>query len=191
MTARLLGIVCVASALLGLAAPAEASPGSADHEAGSADHKPRSAGAKPGSVHKTRSAEHKARRDDPARLAERARVLEPLEAAATACFAETIDANPTALGHARAGRWYEAASVGGYLCRPEVAKLMRAHDVFDGTGAGARYFRGAYVQHLGAALATTLEPVITRHTVAEALPPADAVKASLTIEAAPGQALAR
>jgi hypothetical protein len=126
------------------------------------------------------SAEAKPRRMNEARKAERERVLAPLEAAATACFAETIDANPTALAHAKAGRWYEAASVGGYLCRPEVAKLMRAHDVFDGNGAGGRYFRGPYVRRLGTALAAKLEPGLTRHAVADALPPADTVKASAT-----------
>lgn len=144
MNARVLGIVCAASALLLVATAAEAKP----------------------------------RRVDAARQAERERVLAPLEAAATACFADTIDANPTALGHAKAGRWYEAASVGGYLCRPEVAKLMRAHDVFDGNGAGTRYFRGPYVRRLGAALAAKLEPDLTRHAVADALPPAETVKAS-------------
>lgn len=161
MNARLLGTACVASALLLSLAPAQAKPRRGD------------------AVRKTERQHLPTPR--PARKAERERVLVPLEGAATACFAETIDANPTALSHARDGRWYEAASVGGYLCRPEVAKLMRAHDVFDGTGAGARYFRGPYVKRLGTALAAKLVPaLVTRHAVADALPPADTVKASAT-----------
>lgn len=175
MTARLLGTACVASALLLSLVPAQAKVAHGKLALAQGKLAP----AKPRRGESVRRADRA--RVLPAHRAERERVLAPLETAATACFAETIDANPTALAHAQAGRWYEAASVGGYLCRPEVAKLMRAHDVFDGAGAGARYFRGPYVRRLGTALAAKLEPaLVTRHAVADALPPAETVKANAT-----------
>jgi len=100
-------------------------------------------------------------------------VMSPLESAATACFAETILANPTAMRHARAGRWYEAAGVTGFLCRPEVDAMVRAHDGLHGRGTGVRYFRTAYARHLGEQLAGRLQPILQRHDVASAEPATD------------------
>lgn len=105
-------------------------------------------------------------------------VLLPLEQAATACFAETVAANPRGLTLARAGRWYEAASVTGFLCRPEVDAMVNAHDRVYGRGTGSRYFKGAYAQHLGQQLAERLQPLLERKAVASAEPGAE--KASLT-----------
>jgi hypothetical protein len=102
--------------------------------------------------------------------------MTPLETAATACFAETILANPTAMKHARAGRWYEAAGVTGFLCRPEVDAMVRAHDERHGRGTGARYFRTAYARHLGEQLAGRLQPVLLRHDVASAERASDQVE---------------
>jgi hypothetical protein len=110
-----------------------------------------------------------AARDVPA-----ARALPPLEKAATDCFAETIGNNAAALAHARAGQWYEAAGVTGFLCRPEVAAMIRAHDAAYGPGTGSRYFRGAYTRHLAQALQERLQPLLQTKAVANAEPRADA-----------------
>ncbi len=110
----------------------------------------------------------------PATRAEHRRaVLAPLEQAATDCFAETIGNNPAALAHARAGRWYEAAGVIGFLCRPEVDAMTKARDHLEGRGAGGRYFTGPYTRHLGEQLARRLEPLLTTKTFANAEPRAD------------------
>lgn len=106
-------------------------------------------------------------------------VMSPLETAATACFAETILANPTAMKHARAGRWYEAAGVIGFLCRPEVDAMVRAHDGLYGRGSGERFFRTAYTRHLGEQLAGQLQPVLTRQDVASAEPAFKRTEAAL------------
>lgn len=105
-------------------------------------------------------------------------VMMPLEQAATECFAETVMANPAAMSHARAGRWYEAAGIIGFLCRPEVDAMILAHDRFFGRGTGTRYFKNAYIRHLGRELAVRLQPMLERKAVASAEPPID--KASLT-----------
>ncbi|MCF4127780.1 hypothetical protein [Methylobacterium sp. SyP6R] len=107
------------------------------------------------------------------RAEHRRAVLTPLEQAATDCFAETIGNNPAALAHARAGRWYEAAGVIGFLCRPEVDAMTKARDHLDGRGAGGRYFTGTYTRHLGQELARRLEPLLTTKAVANAEPRAD------------------
>lgn len=100
-------------------------------------------------------------------------VMTPLEQAATDCFAETVMANPAAMRHARAGRWYEAAGVIGFLCRPEVDAMARAHDGLYGRGTGERYFKTAYTRHLGTQLAARLQPMLERKAVAEAEPAAE------------------
>ncbi|WP_245259443.1 hypothetical protein [Methylobacterium sp. 77] len=97
----------------------------------------------------------------------------PLEQAATDCFAETVMANPAAMRHARAGRWYEAAGIIGFLCRPEVDAMIRTHDRLFGTGTGERYFKIAYTKHLGGELAIRLKPMLERKAVAIAEPPAE------------------
>lgn len=99
--------------------------------------------------------------------------LTPLEQAATECFAETVMANPAAMRHARAGRWYEAASVIGFLCRPEVDAMIRTHDRIYGRGTGEHFFKTAYTKHLGGELATRLQPMLERTAVATAEPPAE------------------
>jgi hypothetical protein len=99
--------------------------------------------------------------------------LDPLRKAATDCFADTVMANPAAMRHARAGNWYQAAGVIGFLCRPEVDAMVRAHDRLFGNGAGARYFKGAYAHHLDRELAERLQPMLERKSVASAEPPAD------------------
>lgn len=104
-------------------------------------------------------------------------VLLPLEQSATECFAETVASNPRSLTLARAGRWYEAASVTGFLCRPEVDAMVAAHDRLYGRGTGTRYFKGAYAKHLGQQLAERLQPMLERKAVASAEPGAE--KASL------------
>ena len=50
----------------------------------------------------------------------------PIREAATACFVETVVSNPKAMRLARDGRWYEAAGVTGFLCRPEVDRMAVA-----------------------------------------------------------------
>ena len=99
--------------------------------------------------------------------------MAPLERAATDCFAETVMANPAAMRHARAGRWYEAAGIIGFLCRPEVDAMIRTHDRLFGNGTGERYFKAAYTQHLGGELALRLRPMLERTAVATAEPPAE------------------
>ena len=103
-----------------------------------------------------------------------AALLAALDDRATACFADTILSNAGAMRAARAGRWYEAAGVTGYLCRPEVGEMMRAHDdVARRPGAGLAYFRKVYVRHLEAALSARVGEAVARKSVAEALPPPD------------------
>lgn len=99
--------------------------------------------------------------------------MAPLERAATDCFAETVMANPAAMRHARAGRWYEAAGIIGFLCRPEVDAMIRTHDRLFGQGTGERYFKAAYTRHLGGELAVRLQPMLERMAVATAEPPAE------------------
>ncbi|MCC0804908.1 hypothetical protein FPV16_01505 [Methylobacterium sp. W2] len=99
--------------------------------------------------------------------------MAPLERAATECFAETVMANPAAMRHARAGRWYEAAGIIGFLCRPEVDAMIRTHDRLFGHGTGERYFKTAYTRHLGGELALRLQPMLERTAVAIAEPPAE------------------
>nr|WP_238243598.1 hypothetical protein [Methylobacterium iners] len=96
--------------------------------------------------------------------------MAPLEKAATDCFAETVVANPGAMAHARAGRWYQAAGVIGFLCRPEVDAMIRAHDRIYGRGTGDRYFKNAYARHLDRELAGRLQPMLERKAYANAEP---------------------
>jgi hypothetical protein len=97
-------------------------------------------------------------------------VLAPLQQAATDCFADTVMANPAAMNHARAGRWYQAAGVIGFLCRPEVDAMVQAYDRIYGAGAGTRYFKSAYAKHLDRELSTRLQPLLERKAVASAEP---------------------
>jgi hypothetical protein len=99
--------------------------------------------------------------------------MAPLRQAATDCFAETVMSNPKAVREARAGHWYEAASVTGFLCRPEVAAMIQAHDRLFGAKTGERYFKGAYAHHLDKQLAERLQPLLERKAVASAEPPAE------------------
>ena len=92
------------------------------------------------------------------------------EQAATACFAETIAANPRATALARAGRWYEAAGITGFLCRPEVDAMIMAHDGLHGSGTGSRYFQATYIKDLGRELASRLQPMLRAETEANAEP---------------------
>ncbi|MEH3147454.1 MAG: hypothetical protein PGN34_19395 [Methylobacterium frigidaeris] len=110
---------------------------------------------------------------EPARTERRA-ALAAREEAATACFAETIGNNPAALAHARAARWYEAAGIIGFLCRPEVDAMAQAYDAIHGRGTGGRYFTGAYARNLGNDLAVRLKPLIEPTAVAHAEPRLDA-----------------
>ncbi|WP_425463688.1 hypothetical protein [Methylobacterium oryzihabitans] len=105
---------------------------------------------------------------------ERRAALAQREEAATACFADTIGNNPAALAHARAARWYEAAGIIGFLCRPEVDAMAQAYDAIHGRGSGGRYFTGAYARNLGRDLATRLKPLLETTTVAHAEPRPDA-----------------
>nr|WP_244424813.1 hypothetical protein [Methylobacterium nodulans] len=98
----------------------------------------------------------------------------PTETAATECFAEAIGNNPSALALARNGRWYEAAGVIGFLCRPEVEAMVRAHDQRHGWGTGDRYFRGTYTRHLARALEERMKPALETKTWANAEPRPDA-----------------
>ena len=50
-------------------------------------------------------------------------------------------ANPAAMRHARAGRWYEAAGIIGFLCRPEVDAMIRTHDRLLRQRHRQRYFK--------------------------------------------------
>ncbi|MGH1574410.1 hypothetical protein ACRAWG_31900 [Methylobacterium sp. P31] len=101
------------------------------------------------------------------------KVLAPLRQAATECFADTVLSNPKATAEARAGHWYEAVGITGFLCRPEVAAMIQAHDRLYGPKTGERYFKGAYAKHLDQQLAARLEPMLTRKAVASAEPPAE------------------
>ncbi len=101
------------------------------------------------------------------------KIMAPLQQAATDCFAETVMANPGAMNHARAGRWFEAAGVIGFLCRPEVDAMIGTHDRLYGRGTGAKFFKGAYARHLDQQLALRLQPMLERKTVASAEPPVD------------------
>ena len=105
--------------------------------------------------------------------AEAESVMSPLRQAATDCFAETVMSNPKAIREARAGHWYEAASVTGFLCRPEVAAMIQTHDRLFGAKTGERYFKGAYAKHLDKQLAERLQPMLERKAVASAEPPAE------------------
>ncbi|GLS44325.1 hypothetical protein [Methylobacterium brachythecii] len=102
-------------------------------------------------------------------------VMAPLEQAATDCFAETVMANPKATRLAQAGRWYDAAGVIGFLCRPEVSRMVQAHDRLYGSGTGDRYFKGAYAKHLDKQLEARLQPMLETKTVASAEPAAEKV----------------
>ena len=110
------------------------------------------------------------------------KVLTPLRQAATECFADTVLSNPKATAEARAGHWYEAVGITGFLCRPEVAAMIQAHDRIYGRKTGERYFKGAYVKHLDQQLAQRLEPMLTRKAVASAEPPPE----KAVDDAAPG-----
>lgn len=112
------------------------------------------------------------------------KVMAPLRQAATDCFAETVMSNPKAIREARAGHWYEAASVTGFLCRPEVASMIQAHDRLFGARTGERYFKGAYARHLDKQLAERLQPMLERKAVASAEPPVEKASAE---EAAPAE----
>ncbi|GJD34494.1 hypothetical protein [Methylobacterium aerolatum] len=121
------------------------------------------------------------RAPDPAQVE---KVMAPLRQAATDCFAETVMSNPKAIREARAGHWYEAASVTGFLCRPEVAAMIQAHDGLFGPKTGERYFKGAYARHLDKQLAERLQPLLERKAVASAEPTAEKATAD---EAAPAE----
>ena len=116
--------------------------------------------------------------------AEAESVMSPLRQAATDCFAETVMSNPKAIREARAGHWYEAASVTGFLCRPEVAAMIQTHDRLFGAKTGERYFKGAYAKHLDKQLAERLQPMLERKAVASAEPPAEKASAE---DAAPSE----
>jgi hypothetical protein len=111
------------------------------------------------------------------------KVLAPLRQAATECFADTVMTNPKAVANARAGRWFEAASITGFLCRPEVAAMIQAHDRIYGPKTGERYFKGPYAKHLDQQLAERLQPRLERKAVASAEPPIERGSAE---ESAPG-----
>ena len=104
----------------------------------------------------------------PARLtvAHTERALVDLERASTDCFAEAVLANPAALVHAKAGRWYQAAGVIGFICRQDVDEMMMVHDALHGPGAGHRFFRNAYAKRLDRDLADRLRPWLERQSVA-------------------------
>ena len=106
----------------------------------------------------------------PARLtvAHAQTALTHLEKASTDCFAEAVLANPAAMAHAKAGRWYEAAGVIGFTCRREVDAMMQARDALYGPGAGHRFFRTAYAKRLDRDLAARLRPWLERQSVASA-----------------------
>ncbi|WP_292505325.1 hypothetical protein [Methylobacterium sp.] len=103
-----------------------------------------------------------------------------LEKASTECFAEAVLANPAALAHAKAGRWYQAAGVIGFICRREVDRMMQAHDAIQGPGAGQRYFRTVYAKRLDRDLAARLRQWLERQSVASVEP-----RNEQTVKAAP------
>ncbi|GJD97930.1 hypothetical protein [Methylobacterium iners] len=94
--------------------------------------------------------------------------LAHLDTASTECFAEAVLANPVALAHAKASRWYQAAGVIGVVCRREVDRMMQARDAIQGPGAGQRYFRTVYAKRLDRELAARLRPWLERQSVASA-----------------------
>ena len=100
-------------------------------------------------------------------------IMAPLEEAATGCFAETVMANPKAINLAKNGHWYDAAGVIGFLCRPEVGRMIAAFDGLYGSGSGERFFKGAYARHLDRELALRLQPLLETKTVASAEPAAE------------------
>ena len=104
----------------------------------------------------------------PARLtvAQTGKALVDLERTSTDCFAEAVLANPAALAHAKAGRWYQAAGVIGFICRQDVDAMMMVHDALHGPGAGHRFFRNAYAKRLDRDLAARLRPWLERQSVA-------------------------
>ena len=106
----------------------------------------------------------------PARLtvAHAQTAMADLEKASTDCFAEAVLANPAAMAHAKAGRWYEAAGVIGFICRREVDAMMQARDALYGPGAGHRFFTKAYAKRLDRDLAARLRPWLERQSVASA-----------------------
>lgn len=93
-----------------------------------------------------------------------------LERASTDCFAEAVLANPAAMAHAKAGRWYQAAGVIGAICRRDVDVMMQARDALHGHGAGERFFRSVYVKRLDRELAARLQPWLERQAMASAEP---------------------
>lgn len=110
-----------------------------------------------------------------ARPAGRAKVqaqtsLSHLDTASTDCFAEAVLANPAALAHAKASRWYQAAGVIGVVCRREVDRMMQARDAIQGPGASQQYFRTVYAKRLDRELAARLRPWLERQSVASAEP---------------------
>jgi hypothetical protein len=86
--------------------------------------------------------------------------LTTLRDAATECFAQGIRGHKRAMTLAKEGRWYEAAGVSAFLCRPEVDAMIRRHDELHGFGSGGRYFTGPYVRTLERALAARIRPVL-------------------------------
>lgn len=111
----------------------------------------------------------------PARLtiAHAQTALVHLEKASTDCFAEAVLANPVATAHAKAGRWYEAAGVIGFICRHEADRMMQARDAIQGPGAGHRFFRTVYAKRLDRDLAVRVRPWLERQAVASAEPHAE------------------
>lgn len=106
--------------------------------------------------------------------------LTHLDTASTECFAEAVLANPAALAHAKASRWYQAAGVIGVVCRREVDRMMQARDAIQSPGAGQRYFRTVYAKRLDRDLAARLRPWLERQSMASVELPR-----KQTIEAAP------
>jgi hypothetical protein len=94
------------------------------------------------------------------------------EGTATACLADAVLASPGAIEKARSGKWYEAAGVMGFLCRPEVDAMIRIRDRAEGRGAGFRHFRTVYLRSLGDALAARVGPDLPRKTVTASAEPA-------------------
>lgn len=119
-------------------------------------------------------------------------VMAPLEEAATNCFAETVLANPKAMNLAKGGHWYEAAGVIGFLCRPEVSRMVAAHDGIYGRGTGERFFKKAYARKLDKQLATRLQPMLveTKAVASAEAPIEKAAMTSGTVEADASKAAA-
>ena len=108
-------------------------------------------------------------------------IMGPLEEAATGCFAETVMANPKAITYAKSGDWYGAAGVIGFLCRPEVGRMVAAHDRLYGSGSGDRFFKGAYARHLDKQLSARLAPLLEPKAVASAEPPVENAATTETV----------